>query len=172
MSLIPSLPLVTHHAPASSDTTDVVDESSNDLLSLRAVRHLRVELHAENRLRLVRDGGVRGSGGRGDGDEVGRERRELVTVTHPHLESSVLLHLDTLEQLVPVRARLLNLDLGVAVLPVRVRLDLAAVRSGNLLQTVADAHDGNAGLEDCGVDVRGVVGVDGVRRAGEDDTCA
>lgn len=161
-----------HHAPSSSDTTDVVDEASDDLLALRTVRHLGVELHAVDGLGLVGDGGVWGSRGRSDGEEVGRERRELVAVAHPDLQSTVLLHRDALEELVGRRARLLDRDLGVSVLPVRVRLDITAVRSGDLLQTVADTHDGHAGLEDRGVDVRGVVGVDRVGRAREDDTCA
>lgn len=87
-----------------------------------------------------------------------------------HLEPSVLLHLDPLEELVAVVADLFHLDLGVTVLSVRVGLDLASVRSGDLLQTIADTEDGDAGLEHRGVDVRGVVRVDRVGRSREDDT--
>ena len=77
--------LMTHHAPAALDATDVLDESSNDLLSFRAVRDFRVELDTVDWLRLVGNGGVGGSGGRGNGGEVRWERRELVTVAHPDL---------------------------------------------------------------------------------------
>jgi len=67
-------------------------------------------------------------------------------------------------------ADLLNVDLGVSVLPVRVRLDISTVGSSDLLQTVTNTKNGDARFENCRVDVWGVVSVNRVWRTGKDDS--
>jgi len=75
----------THHAPSGLDLTDVLDESSNNLLSFRAVGDFRVELNTVDRFCFVGDSSVRGSRGGSNGGEVGWERRKLIAMAHPDL---------------------------------------------------------------------------------------
>jgi hypothetical protein len=63
---------MTHHRPSTLDTTDVLDETGNDLFTLGRVRDLGVELNTEDRLALVGDSGPWGGRGMGDNFEVGR----------------------------------------------------------------------------------------------------
>lgn len=53
-----------------------------------------------------------------------------------------------------------------------VGLNLSSKGKSDLLETVADTHDGDTGSEDGGVDVRSVGSVHRVGRAGEDDSCS
>lgn len=68
-------------------------------------------------------------------------------------------------------ARLLDTNLGVSVLAVRMSLNIPTVGQSDLLQTVTDTENGDTGGEDVRVDVRCVGCVDRVRGTREDDTC-
>lgn len=89
-----------------------------------------------------------------------------------YLQSTVLLHLNTLEKPIPMSARLLHCNLCIPVLSVSMGLDLSSIRQSDLLQTVADTENGYTGLENRRVDMRRILVVDGVWRTGQDDTCA
>ena len=76
-----------YHCPVVFATTNIVYEPGDDLLSPWGVRHLCMKLNAIERLRVVCDGSV-GCGCRMPNDmEIGRGRRELVAVRHPHLQT-------------------------------------------------------------------------------------
>ncbi|KAI3482194.1 hypothetical protein L1887_55164 [Cichorium endivia] len=153
------------HGPVAAAVADV-DKVVKQLDAAHAVRHLGVELDAVDGLGLVGHGGE-GCGGRlADDDKVLGRLAELVAVRHPDLHAA----LPVLEERVEVgHAGLDHLDLGVAVLALVVRVHLAAVVPGDLLEAVADAEHGHAGGEDVRVDARRHLVVHRVGRAGEDD---
>ena len=129
---------------------DVQDKVAQELLALRRVRDLWVELEAVDVAVRVGDGRERGRARVRDGGEARWQLGELVAVAHPHL------HLGpeaVKEGVAAMRARV-DRDRRVPVLAVVAREHLAAQHPCELLQPVADAEDGNPGLEQAGLRMR------------------
>ncbi len=138
---------------------DVVEEVLQDLLPVRRVHHLGVELHRVQPASGVLEPGHRGRRRAGGDVRARRRRDDRVVVAHPH---------DVFGRQVAEEHRLPGGDLGLAVLGDVVRLDLAAEMLRHQLHAVADAERRHAELEHSGVDVRCAVGVHRCRPAGED----
>jgi hypothetical protein len=64
-----------------------VYEPSDDLLSARGMRHLRVKLNTVDRFRVMRNGSIGRRLGMADNMKIWRRRRELIAVRHPHLHN-------------------------------------------------------------------------------------
>ncbi|GAA3088231.1 hypothetical protein GCM10020254_36090 [Streptomyces goshikiensis] len=139
-----------------------VEEVLQDLLAVRGVHHLGVVLHAVQLLLVVLEGRDRDDAGRrGDGEALGSGGAG-VAVRHPHR----LVLGGALEQ---GGAGLGDGELGTAVLAGAGVVDGAAEGDRHQLEAVAHAEDGDTGLEDRTVQLRGALFVHGGRAAGEDD---
>ena len=71
------------HLPASGTTADAEEEVSQNVDAVRRVRHLGVELHAEEGKLVVHDRGERTGVGVGERGEVVAQTGDLITMTHP-----------------------------------------------------------------------------------------
>ena len=127
------------HVPVQPQTS--VRKLRSIVAAERRVRHLGMELHAEDRQRLVLDRGDRAGRRRGQRHEVVRRR---ASTWSPWLiqTSNLLGHAG--EQV----ARLRDVAAGPAELAGRDVLDLAAERLAGELHAVADAEHRNAELKD------------------------
>mmetsp|Transcript_18070 Transcript_18070/g.40072 ORF Transcript_18070/g.40072 Transcript_18070/m.40072 type:complete len:253 (+) Transcript_18070:1090-1848(+) len=158
------------HVPIGGGAAHAHHEVLQDLLSAHRVRHLWVELQAEEATHRVRDSRMLRVGRMRDLEKALRHARDLVSVGHPHLRL-----VDTLEDERRGSCVLHGLlDHGAAILPLCGRRHLATEMVGYFLHAVADAQDGDAALLDHlphrWVDVgRGRV-VYGGGAAGQDDT--
>ncbi|GGQ30916.1 hypothetical protein GCM10010215_63780 [Streptomyces virginiae] len=148
--------------PGGGEAGAAVEEVLQDLLAVRGVHHLGVVLHAVQLLLVVLEGrhgyDVRR---RGDGEALGGGGAG-VAVRHPH----GLVRRGALEE---GGAGLGDGQRGAAVLAGAGVVDRAAEGDGHQLEAVAHAEDGDPGLEDGAVQLRGALLVDGGRAAGEDD---
>jgi hypothetical protein len=139
---------------------DLVQEVLEDLLPVRRVGDLRVELDAVQAPLAVLERGDRGRGrGRGDGCTL-RWRRDRVAVAHPH----GLVGRQVVEEL-----GLRRLELRLPELRGSRALDGAAEVACHQLHPVADPERRDPEREDTGVDLRGTVRVHRRRPAGEDE---
>ena len=147
--------------PVGVRTANVEYEVGDDMLAVLGMHDLGVELDPEEAAAFVAHGRIRAVRRPCAHLEPGRDRRHAVTVAHPDDEFVG----KPLEELVPR----LDRHLGLAVLALLARLDLAAKLLTHQLHAVADAKDRDAKLEDAVVDSRSPFLEDAVRTAGEDD---
>ena len=124
------------HGPVLGALADADGEVLEQLRAVLRVGHLGVELQTVDGLGLVRDGGVLGVVGDGDGVEALGQGAELVAVGHPHAHGV----LEAVEEAVDVGVVTLEgLQVGVAVLAVNAGDDvLGAGAPGDLLHAVCD----------------------------------
>ena len=149
--------------PVAAAAADAVEEVADDLLALRRVHDLRVELEAEHAVVVAHDGDGRVVGV-GEGAEAGRHLRDAVAVAHPDGDR---------RRQVGEQLRLLRLvDDGVAVLAPLARRNAPAELVGQELHPVADAEHRQPLLEDVGRRQRRALAVDAGRAAGEDEALA
>ena len=139
---------------------DLVEEVLQDLLAVRRVRDLGMELHAVELACAVLERGDR-RGGRGGGHlSADRRRGDRVAVAHPHR----LLGRQVVKELGLVRLELRLSELGRAG-----TLDRAPEIARHELHPVTDAERRDPELEDAGVEIRRAVGVHRRGTAGEDE---
>ena len=119
---------------------DVVEEPLQDLLAVRRVHDLGVELDAVELARVVLEGG--------DRRRRRARRRPRAPAGGAVTESRWLIQTVCSRGKLAEQRRLLRLELGLAVLGDVVRLDLAAELARHQLHPVADAERGHAELED------------------------
>lgn len=126
-----------------------------------------MELNAVNGLGLVSNGGELRVLSFTNGVEALGQVAKLVTVGHPHGHGI----LETLEELIDMASEASGLQVSVTVFTGGTGDDVIGVETvSDLLETVADSQNGNAQLEEGGVNVGGALLVDGVGAAREDDT--
>ena len=153
------------HGPRAGDAADV-EEVVEDLLALRGVDDLRVELDGVESPPLVRHRGDRAvRGGAERGEPLGRAQHR-VAVAHPDRQAPLSVGLEAAEE--AARAAL-DLDLRFAVLASLRRHDVAAEEVPHRLHAVADAEHGHAGVEERLRGERRAVLVDARGAAREDD---
>ena len=128
------------HRPGGLTAAEFEDEIAQQRRPLRRVHDLRMELDADNPIRLVRHRGVRRIAALRDRAEAGRERRHLVAMAHPDRHRPLA---DAVEE----RVRLLRLDRRAPVLAAPVARDLAAQFLRDELHPVADAKNRDAQRE-------------------------
>jgi len=104
-----------------------------------------------------------------DNHEVLGQLGQLVSVGHPHLKL-VLQALEQAVDVLPLLRMSVDVQIGVPVLLLVAGQHVLAVVPGELLETVADAQDGDPELEDARVDMRGALLVNGERTSREDHT--
>ena len=146
--------------PGGRRAGDLVEEVLQQVLAVRRVHDLGVELDAVELAPRLLEGGDRRRRRAGDDARALGRRRDRVAVAHP----------DRLlgGQVAEERARGVGLDLGLAELGDAGALDAAAELERHQLHAVADAEHRDAELEELGVDLRRAVGVHRGRAAGED----
>ena len=139
----------------------LVEERAQDLHALGRVHDLGVELHGVEAALAVFHRGHGRAAARRQHLEAGRRLGDAVAVAHPAL----LFAAHALEDEPPLE----HVERGLAELAEAGARDGAAELEGDALGAVADAQDGDAQLEDLGVDPGRVVDVDAHGPAGEDD---
>ena len=146
-------------SPRRRRTGDLVEEVLEDVLPVRRVRDLGMELDAVQPSGPILEGGDRRR--RRAGRDLGARgwSRHRVAMAHPH----GLLGREVVEELGVVR-----LELGLAELGGARALDGAAEVARHELHAVTDAERRDPEREDLGVQVRRAVGVDRGGAAGED----
>ena len=150
------------HLPVASALTNVVDEVCQHDLALLRMHDFRVELSCiELMIRILHcsDGADRCSC---RDLEPSRSRCDIVGVTHP----ADGLFIDACKEF---GCLFLDRDLSLAIFAGRCRSDFAAQEVRHELGAVADAQDGDTELEELRAAAGGVIGVDAVRPAGQDD---
>ena len=139
---------------------DLVEEVLEDVLPVRRVHDLGMELDAVQRALPVLEGGDRRRGRGGRDARTRRRGGHRVAVAHPH---------DLLGRQVVEELRVLGCELRLAELG-RVRpLDGASEVARHELHPVADAERRDPELEDARVDVRGALRIHGCGSAREHD---
>ncbi len=155
-------------SPEVAAAADTVNEALDDPLPLAGVGDLRVELQAVEAPFLVRHAGqgrvVRGA----DGMKAGRQGVDPVAVAHPDVQQAVALGAGVVLDVPQQPGVAAGAHLGVAVLAMGRRGDLAAELGGHGLHAVADAEHRDAEFEDGVVRPWRLVLVDRLRPAGED----
>ncbi len=141
---------------------DLVQEVLQDLLTVRRVHDLGVELDAVQAARTVLEGGDRSGRRAGRHVRTRRRRGDGVAMAHPY----GLLGRQVVEEL-----RLLRLQLGLAELRGARSLDGATEVAGHELHPVADAERGDPEREDVDIELRRTVGEHRGRPTGEDQRC-
>lgn len=155
------------HSPILPGAADANREVLEQLSTVRGVGDLGVELHTVHGLGVMDNGSELGVlRGTNDVESLG-QLRQLVTVGHPHGHITS----NTFEQGVDLGTESGGLQVSMAIFSLDTSDDVGLVQSvGDLLQSVADSQDGDTEFEESRVDVRGVLLVDGVRAARQDDT--
>ncbi len=148
--------------PRRRDVRDLVQEVLEDVLAVRRVDDLGVELHAVQPPCAILERGDRRRGRRRGDDRAHRRRGHRVAVAHP----DGLLRRKVVEEL-----GLARLELGLPELGDPGTVDGTAEVARHQLHAVADAERRNAEQEDRGIYLRGAVRVHGGRPAGEDERC-
>ncbi len=162
--LAQSLDVVLHegvHLPVAGAAADVVHEVVQHLLALGSVQHFRVELDRIQALLSVLCRCHRAVDRVGRDLEAGRSLLDVVIVAHPADRGG----LNIREHL----AAVVHEDLSLAVLALRCAADVTAQQMHHQLAAVADAQHRHAPVEDLGVDRGGILQIDAVGAAGEDD---
>src|SRR5207244_4361499 len=126
--------------PIAAAAADAVEEVLDDLLALGRVHDLRVELEGDDLARVVAHRGNRRVLGVGKRAEAWRHLDDAVAMRHPYRQRRI----DAGEDW---RLVFVLLDVGMAVLALVGRRDLAAELMGEQLHAVADAEDGQLLLE-------------------------
>jgi hypothetical protein len=145
--------------PRGRHARDLVQEVLQDVLPVRRVRDLWVELHAVQPPLAILEGGNRRRG-RARGHLGPRRRRgDRVAMAHPDR----LVGRQVVEEL-----RVAGLELGLAELGGACSLDGSAEVARHELHAVADAERRDPELEDLGVEVGCTICVDRRRPSGED----
>ncbi len=147
--------------PGRRDPNHLVQEALENLLAVRGVHDLGVELDGIKAALRILEGGERCRGGAGDYAGAGRSSGDRVAMTHP---DGLLAG-----QLGAEQRSLLDPHLRLAELPHPGSLDLAAQVLRHQVHAVADAEHGNAQLEQLLVDAGRVLDVDRGGPAREDD---
>ena len=147
--------------PRRLDARDADDEVAQHVLAAGRVDDLRMELDPVQVPVRRLEAGERGRVGLGGRREPFRQPGDRVAVAHP----DGLVGLDALEQAVAGRDR----DVRRAVLALAGRQDVTTELASHELGAVTDAQDGDASAPDRRIRLRGVVVVDGVGAAAEDD---
>jgi len=148
--------------PVGGGVADVEDEIAQHLGPARGVVDLRMELDGPDPTGGTGDAG---DGARGPGGEVeaGGQLKGLIAVGHPCSEFGGV------ETGKKGGFGVNDFDLGVAVFTFFGRTDFAAEVMDDVLQSIADAEDGEAEVEDYRVGWWGIGIVDGAGAAGKDD---
>ena len=146
--------------PGGRRAGDLVEEVLQDLLAVRRVHDLRMELDAVELARAILERGDRRRGRGGGHVSADRRRGDRVAVAHP----DGLLGRQIVEELGLVRLELRLPELGRAG-----ALDGAAEVSRHELHAVADAECRDPEREDAGVEIRRAVRVHRGGAAGEDE---
>ena len=146
--------------PGGRRAGDLVEEVLQDLLAVRRVHDLRMELDAVELARAILEGGDRRRGRGGGHVSADRRRGDRVAVAHP----DGLLGRQIVEELGLVRLELRLPELGRAG-----ALDGAPEVSRHELHAVADAECRDPEREDAGVEIRRAVRVHRGGAAGEDE---
>ena len=150
--------------PGGFEAGDVVEEALEHALAVLAVHDLGVELHAREALAGRLHGGDRSPGTRrGDREPCGR-RGDAVAMRHPHR----LLRRQASEE---HRTLISDLEWGAPELAQAGALHRAAERLGHGLESVADAEDRHARVEERRIDRGSPLRVDAARAAGQHDRC-
>ena len=139
---------------------DRVEEVLQQVVPVRRVHDLGVELDAVEPPLRVLEGRDRRRRRRGDDARALRRRRDRVAVAHPA---------DLLRRQVREERALVRHELGLAELRDAGPLDPPAELLGHQLHPVADAERRDPELEDARVDLRRALGVDRGRPAREDE---
>jgi hypothetical protein len=138
---------IVRHVPVMPAAANVVHEAGEHLLALDGVRDFRVKLDCVETARLICHACDRAGITAGDDFESSRQRGDLVTVTHPHVEQPmtgiVATILDSVEKLgVPA-----GTNFCVAELALARTFDRAAKLLRHRLHAVANAENGNTKLK-------------------------
>ena len=144
--------------PLRAEPGEVVQEPAEHLLPVRGVHHLRVVLHPGQAPVPVLEGGHRGARGAGHHVESVRCGGDRVAVTHPD-------RLDLGQSRMQFAAK--DFQFGAAVLAGAGVRDGPAERLRHGLKPVADPEHRHAEVEHRRIKLRGPVGVDTGRPAGE-----
>lgn len=145
----------------------LAQDQGNSISSYILTGDLGVELDAVDGLSLVCDSGVLRVLSCADGVETFGKVAELVTVRHPHGHGI----LETLEELVDMATEASGLQVSVTVLASGTSNDVVSVQTvGDLLETVANSENGDAQLEEGGVDVGGILLIHRVGTTGQNDS--
>ena len=147
--------------PIALCTADGEDEIADELRAERSVVHFGVKLHGPDFLFVVGDGG-QCVGGERDAAEAGGKLLRLVAVAHPDVHFMRQIGEER-------RGAVFEGDIGVAVLALGARANLAAEIVHDEVQAVADAKHGQAQLEHGGVGHGRVSVIYRRGTAGEDD---
>ena len=131
------------HGPVARKPGDVAHEIADQLGTVRRVDDLRVELHRIDAALVIGDDRVRRARAGRDHAEAGGQRRDLVTMAHPHLMA-----LTPRPQAVEQRAFVLDGDERLAELAAVALFDLATQLLGQRLLAVADAQHRQAAIQD------------------------
>ena len=150
------------HGPVSAAGADAAAEVGDEGGAVGGVDDLGVELDAEEGAVADLDGGELGVVGDGDGAGAFGGGEDFVAVAHPHDGGAG----DVAEE---GAGGVGDAELGAAVLAGDAGADLAAEGLHHELHAVADAEDGEAEVEEGGVDLGGAGLVDAAGAAGEDD---
>ena len=147
------------HRPGRLAAADVVEEATQQRLTVGGVDHLGVELHAvDPALHVLEHRDRRLGGAGGDPEALGRAD-DRVEVAHPH---------DLVLRLEQHRRLAVGLQVGTAVLALAGARHLPAELLRDELRAVADAEHRHAGLVHHRVDRRGPGDVDALGPAAQD----
>ena len=144
-------------------------EALDDGLALQGVGDLGVELQRIEAPRLVGHAGMGRRRVRGDGLEPRRQHRDLVAMTHPHVQQAVTLGIDAIVDAIEQPGVAAGANLGIAEFPNQPILDLTTQLGRHGLHAVADAQHRNAQTEHRVGCARRLALGDRRRPAGEDD---
>ena len=148
--------------PRRFGAADLEQEVGKQLRAARGMRHLRVKLHAVDRLRLMLERGHRVARARGGDAEPGWRLLDVVAVTHPHGR-----RIDGREA-AKERALDRGVNLVATILALCTALHLSAVQLRNELHAVAHSQHG-CHLEHRAIGRGRVLAVHRVGAAAEDD---
>ena len=149
------------HLPVARAAADVVHEVVQHLLALGGVQNFRMELDGIQALLCIFRSGHRAVHRMRRDSEIGCCLLNVVVVAHPADGGG----LNIREHL----AGIVHEDLRFAVFTLRCTADMTAQQVHHQLAAVADAQDGHTPVEDLRVDRRGILQIDAVGAASEDD---
>ena len=152
------------HGPIARTASDPVHEIGDELGAIRRMHHLWMELHAIELAGVVGDGSEGRAVRHRDGAEAVGELGDAVAMAHPY-RRPVARAPDAMEQ----RRIAGDLKLGAAEFAGVPAFNLAAEGGNHGLLAIADAEDGNAGVDHRGRKLRRAGLMHRCRSAGEDD---
>jgi hypothetical protein len=160
---------VIRHVPIFAAAADVMHEATQHRLALMGVRDFRMELQRVKTSRLIRHTGDRRARVAGNDAKTLRQFRNLVAVTHPHIDQAVTLRIAAILNVAEQSGMALRADLGITELAHQTILDRAAQLRRHGLHAVANAQHRHTEFEHDLRCARCLVFINRIGSAGQND---